>query len=71
MTGSESTSIYAVEVEDLVSTHVGNYDALTNAQQGPNVDTNVTTSKSYWVDTPTGIREILVGGSVKVSDKIE
>jgi hypothetical protein len=64
-------SIYEVEVEDTVSTHTGNYDALTNTPQGAFVDTNVATAKSYWTDAPTGIREILVGGSVKVSDKIE
>jgi hypothetical protein len=54
-----------------VSTHAGNYEALTDVPQGPSVDTNVTTAKSYWTDAPTGIREILVGGSVKVSAKIE
>jgi hypothetical protein len=64
-------SIYQVEVEDTVNTHAGNYEALTEVPQGPSVDTNVATAKSYWTDAPTGIREILVGGSVKVIDKIE
>jgi hypothetical protein len=68
---AKSDSIYEVEVEDTVSTHAGNYEALTDVPQGPSVDTNVTTAKSYWTDAPTGIREILVGGSVKVSAKIE
>lgn len=35
------------------------------------MDTYVATAKSYWIDVPTRIREILVGGSVKVSVKIE
>ena len=64
-------SIFEVEVEDTVSTHAGNYDALTDTHQGAFVDTGVTTAKSYWTDAPTGIREILVGGPVKVSIKIE
>jgi hypothetical protein len=64
-------SIYEVEVEDTVSTHAGNYDAITDAPQGANVDTTVSTAKSYWTDAPTGIREILVGGTVKISIKIE
>jgi hypothetical protein len=64
-------SIYQVEVEDTVTTHAGNYDAITNLPQGAFVDTSVATAKSYWTDAPTGIREILVGGSVKVSHKIE
>jgi hypothetical protein len=64
-------SIFEVEVEDTVSTHAGNYDALTNAPRGPFVDTSVATAKSYWTDAPTGIREILVGGPAKVSIKIE
>jgi hypothetical protein len=68
---ANDASIYEVEVEDNVNTHVGNYDALTNGSNGATVDTNVATSKSYWTDAPTGIREILVGGSVKVSNKIE
>ena len=67
----EGESIYEVEVEDTVSTHAGNYDALTDVPQGAFVDTSVATAKSYWTDAPTGIREILVGGSVKVSHKIE
>ncbi|MGE9009225.1 hypothetical protein ACO2JO_11625 [Leptospira interrogans] len=67
----KGASIYAVEAEDSISTHIGNYDALTDVPQGPSVDTNVATSKSYWTDKPTGIRETLVGGSVKVSEKIE
>ena len=64
-------SIYEVEVEDTVSTHTGNYDALTDGPQGAFIDTYVATAKSYWTDVPTGIREILVGGTVKVSIKIE
>jgi hypothetical protein len=68
---AKDASIYEVEAEDNVNTHVGNYDALTNGSHGATVDTNVATSKSYWTDAPTGIREILVGGSVRVSHKIE
>ena len=68
---AKGASIYQVEVEDAVNTHAGNYEALTDVPQGPSVDTNVATAKSYWTDAPTGIREILVGGSVKVVDKIE
>ncbi|WP_426528823.1 DUF2441 domain-containing protein [Bradyrhizobium sp. McL0615] len=68
---ANSGSIYQVEVEDAVSMHTGNYDALTDGSQGASIDTNVATAKSYWTDAPTGIREILVGGSVKVSHKIE
>jgi hypothetical protein len=68
---ANGASIYEVEVEDTVSTHAGNYDALTDAPQGAFVDTSVATAKSYWTDAPTGIREILVGGSAKVSHKIE
>ncbi|WP_271593240.1 DUF2441 domain-containing protein [Bradyrhizobium sp. CCBAU 65884] len=64
-------SIYQVEVEDTVSTHAGNYDAITNLPQGAFVDTSVATARSYWTDAPTGIREILVGGSVKIFAKIE
>jgi uncharacterized protein DUF2441 len=64
-------NIYEVEVEDTVNTHTGNYDALTDTPQGAFVDTSVATAKSYWTDVPTGIREILVGGTVKVSAKIE
>ncbi len=64
-------SIYEVTVDDSVNTHIGNYDALTDVPEGPTVDTSVVTSKSYWADAPTGIREILVGGIVKVSAKIE
>ncbi|WP_166299784.1 hypothetical protein [Bradyrhizobium sp. 2S1] len=64
-------STYQVEVEDTVNTHAGNYDALTDAHQGAFVDTSVATAKSYWTGAPTGIREILVGGTVKVSIKIE
>jgi hypothetical protein len=63
-------SIYEVEVEETVNMHVGNYEALTDVPQGPSVDTNVATAKSYWTDAPTGIREILVGGPVRVSKKI-
>ena len=58
-------------MEDTVSTHVGNYDALTDGTPGASVDTTVTTAKSYWTDVPIGIREILVSGSVKVSEKID
>ena len=61
-------SIYQVEVEDTVNTHSGYYDALTDVPKGPSVNTNVATAKSY---APSGIREILVGGSVKVLGKIE
>jgi hypothetical protein len=68
---AKGASIYEVEVDDAVNTHAGNYDALTDAPQGPSVDTNVATAKSYWTDAPTGIREILVGGTVKISMKIE
>ncbi|MBR1296653.1 DUF2441 domain-containing protein [Bradyrhizobium sp. AUGA SZCCT0042] len=64
-------SIYEVSVEDAVNMHVGNYDALTDVHQGATVDTSVATAKSYWTDTPTGIREILVGGTVKVTAKIQ
>lgn len=64
-------SIYQVEIEDTVNSHSGNYDALTDVPEGPSVDTNVATAKSYWTDAPSGIREILVGGSVKVLGKIE
>jgi hypothetical protein len=60
-----------VEVDDTVTTHAGNYDAITYLPQGAFVDTSVATAKSYWTDAPTGIREILVGGNVKVSHKIE
>jgi len=62
--------LYEVEVDDSVSAHAGNYDAITNLPEGAFVDTNVATAKSYWTDAPTGIREILVGGPVKVSKKI-
>jgi hypothetical protein len=44
---------------------------LTDAHQGAFVDTSVATAKSYWTDAPTGIREILVGGTAKVTIKIE
>jgi uncharacterized protein DUF2441 len=59
-------SIFEVEVEDTASTHAGNYAALTDAIQGAFVDTSVATAKSYWTDAPTGIREILVGGTFKI-----
>jgi hypothetical protein len=68
---SPGGSIFEVEVEDTVSTHAGNYDALTDAHQGAFVDTSAATAKSYWTDAPTGIREILVGGTAKVTIKIE
>jgi hypothetical protein len=64
-------SIYQVDVEDTVNTHAGNYDALTDTHRGAFIDTGVATAKSYWTDTPTGIREMLVGGPVTVSIKIE
>jgi len=67
---AKSATIYEVEVDDSVSAHAGNYDAITNLPEGAFVDTNVATAKSYWTDAPTGIREILVGGPVKVSKKI-
>ncbi|MBR0703429.1 hypothetical protein JQ599_26230 [Bradyrhizobium diazoefficiens] len=67
---AKDDNIYEVEVEDSVSTHAGNYEAITDVPQGPSVDTNVATSKSYWTDAPTGIREILVGGTVKVLAKV-
>ena len=63
--------IYQVEVDDTVITHAGNYDAITYLPQGAFVDTSVATAKSYWTDAPTGIREILVGGTAKVTIKIE
>ena len=68
---AKGASIYQVEVDDTVNTHAGNYEALTYVKQGATVDTNVTTAKSYWTEAPTGIKEVLVGGSVKVSEKIE
>jgi hypothetical protein len=40
-------SIYEVEVEDAVSTHAGNYDALTDAPQGATVDVMVDAVKAY------------------------
>jgi Protein of unknown function (DUF2441) len=64
-------SIFQVEVDDTVTMHAGNFDAITSLPQGAFVDTSIATAKSYWIDAPTGIREILVGGSVKVSHKIE
>jgi hypothetical protein len=68
---AKGASIYEVEVEDAVNTHAGNYEALTDVPQGASFDTSVAIAKSYWTDAPTGIREILVGGTVKVSAKIE
>ena len=67
---AKGASIYEVEVDDNVNTHAGNYEAITDAPQGPTVDTRVAIAKSYWTGTPVGIREILVGGTVKVSKKI-
>jgi hypothetical protein len=63
-------SVFEVEVGDTVSTHDGNYDALTNTREGAFIDTNVAAAKSYWTDAPTGIREILVGGTIKVLAKV-
>ena len=53
-------SIYQVEVEDTVNTHSGYYDALTNVQKGPSVNTNVATAKSY---APSGIRDLLLAAA--------
>jgi len=58
--------IYVVEVDEETNTHVGNYDALTTVPQGALLDVVVAACKSYWTDTPTGIRELLVGGNVTV-----
>ena len=56
-----------VEVDEETNTHVGNYDALTTVPQGALLDVVVAACKSYWTDTPTGIRELLVGGNVTVA----
>ncbi|MHC2522807.1 DUF2441 domain-containing protein [Bradyrhizobium diazoefficiens] len=64
-------SIYEVEVEATATTHAGNYEAITDVSQGPSFDTHIATAKSYWTDAPTGIREVLVGGPVKVLAKID
>jgi hypothetical protein len=64
-------SIFQVEIANTVTTHAGNFDAITFLPQGAFVDTSIATAKSYWVDAPTGIREILVGGPVTISIKIE
>jgi uncharacterized protein YjbI with pentapeptide repeats len=62
---AKGDGIFEVEVDDTVNTHASNYDALTNTHQGAFIDTNVATVTSYWIDAPAGIREILVGGTVK------
>lgn len=68
---SQGSQIYEVEVDDATLTHVGNYDAITDMADGPTVETVQTSAASYWQDEPTGIREILVGGAVKVVAKLD
>jgi hypothetical protein len=58
--------IYVVEVDDKANMHVCNYDALASLPQGALLDVLVAACKSYWTETPTGIREIVVGGNVTV-----
>jgi hypothetical protein len=58
--------IYVVQVDEQTNMHTGNYDALTSTPQGALLDVIVAACKSYWTDTPTGIREIIVGGNVTV-----
>jgi hypothetical protein len=68
---ASGSHIFEVEVDDSIATHVGNYEALTDMVDGPTIDTIQASSLSYWKDEPKGIREIVVGGSVKVLAKVD
>lgn len=67
---AQGSHIYEVEVDEATVLHSGNYDALTDMADGPTIDTIQASAISYWKDEPTGIKEILVGGPVKIVFKI-
>jgi hypothetical protein len=68
---AQDAQVYEVEVDDETKTHSGNYDALTDMIDGPTIETIQAAALSYWQEEPVGIKEILVGGIVKVVAKID
>lgn len=68
---AQGSQIYEVEVDEATVTHAGNYDALTGMADGPTVEIIQASAGSYWQDDPKGIKEILVGGAVKIVASIE
>lgn len=68
---AQGSQIYEVEIEATTLTHDGNYDALTDMADGPTVETIQASAASYWRDEPKGIKEILVGGALKILAIIE
>jgi hypothetical protein len=59
-------AIYAVETMADCATHFGDYDLITNGTDEPFIDYWVNRALRYWVEHPTGICEVLVGGAVQV-----